>query len=182
MGQDVNIAAVQAELAAAFAGYERALVANDVAALTEYFWDSALTIRWTGNWRAPSSRPSARISARPAHCICGAIPGLQDGRCRPGCAWRKAGASWRPMCPCSITPGLVRCRRDRGRLGHIVFQGIPPRGRWCSGGADLGATWHTTCRKSGFRRHAATPTGGLAGRRRTSHPAVRHGRQSPRLG
>ena len=48
MGQDVNIAAVQAELAAAFAGYERALVANDVAALTEYFWDSALTIRFGG--------------------------------------------------------------------------------------------------------------------------------------
>jgi hypothetical protein len=44
----VNIPAVVAELRAAFDSYERALMANDVAALDALFWDSPHTIRYGG--------------------------------------------------------------------------------------------------------------------------------------
>lgn len=44
----INIPAVLAELTAVFAAYERALMANDVAALTALFWDSELVIRYGG--------------------------------------------------------------------------------------------------------------------------------------
>lgn len=37
---------VKAEVEAAFAGYETALVTNDVEALQAYFWDSGKTIRY----------------------------------------------------------------------------------------------------------------------------------------
>jgi hypothetical protein len=42
----VNDAEALAELTAAFAAYERALVGNDIAALNRMFWDSALTLRY----------------------------------------------------------------------------------------------------------------------------------------
>jgi Protein of unknown function (DUF3225) len=42
----VNIPEVVAELRAAFARYEQALVTNDVAVLDELFWDSPHTIRY----------------------------------------------------------------------------------------------------------------------------------------
>jgi hypothetical protein len=45
---EVNIPSVVAEMEAAFARYEAALVANDVAALDSLFWDSPLTIRYGG--------------------------------------------------------------------------------------------------------------------------------------
>jgi len=35
-----------AELTAAFAAYERALIGNDIAALNDMFWDSPLTLRY----------------------------------------------------------------------------------------------------------------------------------------
>ena len=42
----VNDPAALAELTAAFAAYERALVGNDIAALNRMFWDSPLTLRY----------------------------------------------------------------------------------------------------------------------------------------
>jgi len=42
----VNIPEVQAELEAAFACYEAALLANDIETLNRLFWDSALTLRY----------------------------------------------------------------------------------------------------------------------------------------
>ena len=43
---DVNIPEVLAEVTAAFARYEQALVTNDVDVLDELFWDSPLTLRY----------------------------------------------------------------------------------------------------------------------------------------
>jgi hypothetical protein len=45
---DINIPSVVAQLTAAFEAYERAFVANDVAALTDLFWASERTIRYGG--------------------------------------------------------------------------------------------------------------------------------------
>lgn len=46
MDHDINLPAVHAEVAAAFARYERALTGNDIAVLDELFWHSAHTIRY----------------------------------------------------------------------------------------------------------------------------------------
>ena len=43
---EVNLPEVVAEVEAAFRRYERALVGNDVAVLTELFWRSPLTVRY----------------------------------------------------------------------------------------------------------------------------------------
>jgi hypothetical protein len=43
---DVNIPEIVAEVTAAFARYEKALVSNDVATLGELFWDSPHVIRY----------------------------------------------------------------------------------------------------------------------------------------
>jgi Protein of unknown function (DUF3225) len=43
---EINIPEVLAEVEAAFARYERALVGNDVTVLEELFWDDARTIRY----------------------------------------------------------------------------------------------------------------------------------------
>jgi hypothetical protein len=43
---DVNLPDVKAEVEAAFALYEAALMSNDVDALQRLFWDSSLTIRY----------------------------------------------------------------------------------------------------------------------------------------
>ena len=43
---EVNIPDVQAELEAAFACYEAALMANDIETLNRLFWDSPLTLRY----------------------------------------------------------------------------------------------------------------------------------------
>jgi len=43
---EINIPEVLAEVSAAFADYERALVENDVAALDNYFWNDKLTLRY----------------------------------------------------------------------------------------------------------------------------------------
>ncbi|TDT94467.1 uncharacterized protein DUF3225 [Azorhizobium sp. AG788] len=45
---EINNPAVVAEVEAAFARYEQALVTNDVAVLDELFWDDAHTIRYGG--------------------------------------------------------------------------------------------------------------------------------------
>lgn len=42
----INLPEVHAEVSAAFARYEAALVANDVAVLDTLFWDSAHTVRY----------------------------------------------------------------------------------------------------------------------------------------
>ena len=43
---EVNLPDVLAEVTAAFARYEQALITNDVAVLDELFWDSPLTLRY----------------------------------------------------------------------------------------------------------------------------------------
>ena len=43
---DINLPAVLAEVEAAFAEYERALVTNDVPVLDQLFWDSPHTLRY----------------------------------------------------------------------------------------------------------------------------------------
>jgi hypothetical protein len=43
---DINLTDVKAEVEAAFAAYETALMANDVDGLQGLFWDSNLTIRY----------------------------------------------------------------------------------------------------------------------------------------
>jgi Protein of unknown function (DUF3225) len=43
---DINLPDVKAEVEAAFALYEAALMSNDVEALQGLFWDSSLTIRY----------------------------------------------------------------------------------------------------------------------------------------
>ncbi|KAF0163781.1 MAG: hypothetical protein FD157_2744 [Rhodocyclaceae bacterium] len=43
---DINRPEVLAEVGAAFARYEKALAANDVAVLDELFWDSPFTLRY----------------------------------------------------------------------------------------------------------------------------------------
>ncbi len=45
---DINTPSAVAQLTAAFEAYERAFVANDVAALTALFWESDRTIRFGG--------------------------------------------------------------------------------------------------------------------------------------
>jgi hypothetical protein len=63
---------VKAELEAAFAEYERALVANDVATLDRLFLNAPTTIRYGigenlyGTPRSPPSAPPARRQASPA--------------------------------------------------------------------------------------------------------------------
>ena len=42
----IDLPDVKAEVEAAFAGYEKALVTNDVAALEAFFWDDPRTIRY----------------------------------------------------------------------------------------------------------------------------------------
>ena len=46
MSVEIDIPAVKAEVEAAFAGYEKALVENDVAALDRFFLNSPTTIRY----------------------------------------------------------------------------------------------------------------------------------------
>jgi hypothetical protein len=43
---EINLPDVLAEVTAAFARYEQALVSNDVTVLDELFWDSPLTLRY----------------------------------------------------------------------------------------------------------------------------------------
>jgi hypothetical protein len=43
---DINLPDVKAEVEAAFAAYEAALVGNDIDTLQRLFWDSELTIRY----------------------------------------------------------------------------------------------------------------------------------------
>ena len=46
---DVNLPEVLAEVEAAFARYERALVTNDLATLDELFWTDSRTVRYGAN-------------------------------------------------------------------------------------------------------------------------------------
>ena len=62
---EVNLPGVVAEVEAAFDRYERALVGNDVAVLTELFWRSPQTVRYgmaenLKGWDAISAFRSAR--------------------------------------------------------------------------------------------------------------------------
>jgi AtzH-like len=60
---EINIAEVVAEVTAAFAAYEKALVGNDVAALGELFWQSPHTIRYGGGENLYGSEEIAAFRA-----------------------------------------------------------------------------------------------------------------------
>lgn len=74
---DINLSHVVAQIDAAFDDYERALVANDLATLDRYFWQSPATVRFgvaenlygaeeIGAYRrqAPPVHPARRIGRR----------------------------------------------------------------------------------------------------------------------
>lgn len=65
---EVNIPEVVAEVEAAFARYETALVGNDVAVLDELFWDGPHTIRYGigENLYGPAEIAAFRASRSPA--------------------------------------------------------------------------------------------------------------------
>jgi len=119
---DLDLPDVVAEVRAAFDAYERALTGNDVAALDAMFHGDARTIRFGAGEnlfgyaqikafraarrlkaspvrsRTRSSLPTAATPPSPQRCsIAPPCPGRSAGRCRPGCASRKAGAWWRRM-------------------------------------------------------------------------------------
>jgi hypothetical protein len=120
---DINIPEVMAEVEAAFARYEAALVGNDLEALDALFWESPHTIRYGGaenlyghgeiaafragratrwgshdGWSGPSSPLTAAI-LRPRRPSSDATPqrGRSAARCRLGCGCRKGGAWWLRM-------------------------------------------------------------------------------------
>ncbi len=119
---DINLPDVKAEVEAAFALYEKALMANDVDALQALFWDSPHTIRYginenlygydeIGAFRAARSPAGlARTTSRTVITTFGrdfatastlfhreTIPARSDDRCRPGRARRMAGGWSRRM-------------------------------------------------------------------------------------
>jgi hypothetical protein len=70
---EVNLPDVLAEVSAAFQGYEKALMANDAAALNGFFWNSAHTLRYgvgenlygfdqICSFRSASRAPARRIA------------------------------------------------------------------------------------------------------------------------
>lgn len=65
---EVNLPAVVAEVEAAFARYEAALVGNDVAVLDELFWDGPHTIRYGigENLYGPAEIAAFRAARSPA--------------------------------------------------------------------------------------------------------------------
>ena len=59
---EINNPAVLAEVRAAFARYEAALVSNDVAVLDELFWRSPLTLRYGGGVDVRVERDERRLA------------------------------------------------------------------------------------------------------------------------
>jgi hypothetical protein len=112
---DINLPDVKAEVEAAHARYEQALVSNDVAALQALFWNNPLTIRYGINeilhgWEEIGAFRAARSPANLARtldrtvvttygrCFGASIrPERWGGRCRPGRGYRRGGASSRRM-------------------------------------------------------------------------------------
>jgi hypothetical protein len=119
---NINDPKIVAEVEAAFAKYETALVGNDVATLNRLFWQSPLTIRYGiaenlyGSDEVAAFRTArspiglARSISRTVITTYGedfatastlfhrASAGARLGaRCRAGCAFQRAGASSPPM-------------------------------------------------------------------------------------
>jgi hypothetical protein len=75
---DINLPEVKAEVEAAFAGYEAALMANDVDTLQHLFWNSAQTVRYgigeiQYGWDEIGAFRSARSPAGLARVISGTV-------------------------------------------------------------------------------------------------------------
>ncbi len=75
---ETNLPEVKAEVEAAFARYEKALMANDVATLQSLFWNSPLTVRYgiaeiLHGWREIGAFRSARSPAGLARIISATI-------------------------------------------------------------------------------------------------------------
>jgi hypothetical protein len=117
---DIDLPEIVAEVRAAFARYERALVSNDVAVLDSIFHNDQRSIRYgVGEnlygyqeieaFRAARSpigldrtvsktviTPMAAISPSPRPCFTApAWPARSAARCKPGSASLKAGEWWR---------------------------------------------------------------------------------------
>jgi len=115
----INLPDVVAEVTAAFARYETALVTNDVAALDELFWDSPHTLRYgvTENLYGYNAIRAFR-AARPAqgleravlktvittygrHFATANIEFQRIGVARPGRqsqSWMRTPQGWRVVC------------------------------------------------------------------------------------
>lgn len=125
----INLPDVLAEVEAALARYERALVGNDVAVLDELFWNHPLTLRfgatenlWSYDEIAAfrASRPSQGLKRRVVQTVIQtfgrdfATASLQFEReGRPGWigrqqqTWVRTAAGWRVVC------------------AHVSFMGLP---------------------------------------------------------
>ena len=111
----INDPSVVREIEAEFAGYDRALASNDVAALNGFFFDSPFTIRYGnaenlyghteiqafrsavvasgagGSVSVPSSPPTATILQPYPHSPGARRLRRSDERCKPGSVFLKAG-------------------------------------------------------------------------------------------
>ena len=117
---DINLPEVLAEVEASSSATSGALVGNDVAGADELFWNSPHTLRYGGGENLYGyggdpvlprrGRQAARVLAAPSSPPTAATwpPPTTEfrayrrrgpataARARPGCACRRAGASWRP--------------------------------------------------------------------------------------
>jgi Protein of unknown function (DUF3225) len=116
----IDEAAIKAEVEAAFAAYERALVGNDVEALDRFFLPSEHAIRYgvgenlygfaeikafragrsPVSWRKPASSLTGATLQSRRRCfaaIARSRPARSGVRCRPGCAFPRGGGSSRRM-------------------------------------------------------------------------------------
>ena len=127
---EIDVPEVVAEVRAAFDRYEKALGDNDVAVLDAIFWRNPRTIRYGGTeilygYEEIAAFRAARSPAGLARTIsrtvistygreyavalrrCFIAPAFLEKsgvRCRPGCAFRRAGESSRPMSALSTSP------------------------------------------------------------------------------
>jgi hypothetical protein len=128
----INDPNVLREVEAEFAGYDRALGANDVAALNGYFFASPSTVRYgirenlygyseIQAYRASATAPGVppkrertvittfgMILRRSRRCLDRFNPAKSVERCKPGCACRRAGE----LSPLTSAPSTSRRSRN----------------------------------------------------------------------
>ena len=93
---EINIPEIVAEVTAAFRRYEQALVGNDVAVLTELFWNSPQTLRFgiTENLYGHREICEFRGARSPARSCAGraSLPLVSDRWLRSRCCSRACGS------------------------------------------------------------------------------------------
>ena len=143
----INDPAVVREIEVEFAGYDRALGANDVAALNGYFFESPFTIRYgiaenlygyseIQAYRAAvvasgtgPKRERTVITAylRPCpRCLDPPNRAKSAGRCKPGCDFRKAGGLSPPTSASSIRRPRAEQTGLSTRHPRPLWEPLPP--------------------------------------------------------